>query len=62
MKCRECQLEMNHHADKPVDPASAEEARGVDPALGAIVEAVHCCPECGSTESERIAPGLATHG
>ena len=53
MKCPECGLEMNHHAEKLTEPVNAEEARLADPALGGIIEEVHTCPECGHAASRR---------
>lgn len=53
MTCRECGVEMNHHADKIVNPTSAEEVRQVNPADGGFVEEVHSCPECGCSETRR---------
>jgi hypothetical protein len=41
---------MNCHAEKPVEPRNAEEARSGD-----IVEQVHQCPRCGAVESRRVA-------
>jgi len=35
MICPKCGTEMNHHADKLVYPATAEEAKKIDAALGA---------------------------
>ncbi len=51
--CPECGVELNHHAEKLVDPTNAEEARLVDPALGGIIEEEHTCPECGKGASRR---------
>jgi hypothetical protein len=51
MICEPCRQEMNFHAEKLVDPTSAEEAARVDPALGALVEEMHTCPDCGSSAS-----------
>ncbi len=53
MKCRECGVEMNHHAEKLVEPTSAEEASQIDAALGALVEEFFTCPHCGICESRR---------
>ena len=53
MRCPECDIEMNHHAEKLVDPVSAEEAARVDPALGGLIEEVYACPECGKAASRR---------
>ncbi len=48
-----CGREMNHHAEKLVDPVTPEEAAQVDPALGGIIEEMHYCPECGTGEARR---------
>ena len=53
MICPKCGDEMNHHADKLVDPVSAEETRRVNAALGGIIEETHYCPGCGEVESRR---------
>ncbi len=54
MRCPECDAEMNHHAEKLVDPVSADEASHVDAALGGFIEECHCCPECGRNDSRRV--------
>ncbi len=55
MLCKECGgIEMNHHADKLVEPTSAAEVRRVDKALGGLIEEMHECPGCGKVDS-RIA-------
>ena len=38
MICPDCGTEMNHHAEKLIEPTTAEEARRMDPELGALVE------------------------
>ena len=53
MICPKCGDEMNHHADKLVYPASREEAKKMNPALGGVIEETHCCPGCGGVESRR---------
>jgi hypothetical protein len=53
MNCPKCGDEMNHHADKLVHPATTEEAKKIDPAIGGIIEEMHCCPACGIVESRR---------
>jgi ribosomal protein S27AE len=55
MICPQCGDEMNHHADKLVEPTSAAEVRQIDPALGGIVEETHGCPGCGAVASRRPA-------
>ena len=54
MTCKDCGDEMNHHADKLVDPVNAQEAARMDPALGGIVEEMHCCAQCGKGDSRRL--------
>ena len=54
MICKECGDEMNHHADKLVDPISAQEAARMDAALGGIVEEMHYCAQCGIGDSRRV--------
>jgi ribosomal protein S27AE len=48
MKCPDCGIDMNHHADK-VDYSSAG-AETRDPGTGGVVQEIHTCPECGRTE------------
>ena len=54
MMCRKCGDPMNHHADKLVDPISAQEAARMDTALGGIVEEMHYCAQCGLGDSRRL--------
>ncbi|HYO90084.1 MAG TPA: hypothetical protein VEQ40_00530 [Pyrinomonadaceae bacterium] len=53
MICRDCGVEMNHHADKIDYSAALEEDAQVDSAFGGIVEEAHPCPECGRTHTRR---------
>jgi transcription elongation factor Elf1 len=53
MMCEPCGREMNHHADKLVDPVTAEQAARVDAALGGFVEETHTCPDCGKSKSQQ---------
>jgi predicted RNA-binding Zn-ribbon protein involved in translation (DUF1610 family) len=53
MICPKCGDEMNHHADKLVDPAKPEDLKHVDPMLSGVIEEMHCCPGCGAVESQR---------
>jgi predicted RNA-binding Zn-ribbon protein involved in translation (DUF1610 family) len=55
MICPKCGDEMNHHADKLVYPATSQEAKKMDPAIGGILEEIHGCPGCGTVESRREA-------
>jgi hypothetical protein len=42
---------MNHHADKLVQPTTAEDASHVNEKLGGLIEQTHGCPACGGVES-----------
>ena len=53
MICPKCGNEMNHHADKLIDPVKPEDLKQVNPALGGIIEEMHNCPRCGGVESRR---------
>ena len=50
--CPKCGAEMNHQADKLVDPTSREEAE-TSAVLGGVIIAVFACPRCGWIEAER---------
>ena len=54
MICPKCGAEMNHHADKVIDPVRPEDMKHVDPALGGIVNEMHSCPACGAMASRLI--------
>ena len=47
---------MNHHAEKLLQPTTAEEAILVDPVLGGVVEEVYACPVCGASAIRRGEP------
>ena len=51
MTCPKCGAEMNHHADKLVDPVKSEDLKHVNPSLGGLVKETHACPRCGAVES-----------
>jgi NMD protein affecting ribosome stability and mRNA decay len=53
MICPKCGDEMNHHADKLVDPVTPEDRKHVNAALGGVIEETHCCPGCGALSSRR---------
>ena len=53
MICPKCGVEMNHHADKLVDPVRPEDMKHVNLALGGVIEEMHYCPRCGAVESRR---------
>ena len=48
MKCPDCGIDMNHHADKINYSAAPSETADAD--VGGVIEEVHTCPECGKTE------------
>jgi predicted RNA-binding Zn-ribbon protein involved in translation (DUF1610 family) len=52
MQCPRCGAEMNHQANKLVEPVTHEQAetRGT---LGGILLAVFACPNCGYVASRR---------
>jgi hypothetical protein len=51
MICSHCKVEMNHHCDKIVYNAGADDVGKTDPGLGGIVEEFHTCPKCGDGAS-----------
>lgn len=51
--CPDCDVAMNHHADKLDLSMALAEPQAVDPALGGIVNEVHTCPACGKTAIRR---------
>ena len=51
MICPRCGSEMNHHADKLVQPITTDQAKHVNETLGGLIEQTHCCPSCGGVES-----------
>ena len=51
MQCLRCGAEMNHHADKPVEPLDAADTARVDPVLGVLIEEMYACPACGCSAS-----------
>lgn len=53
MICPSCGNEMNHHADKLIDPVKPEDMRQISDALGGVIEEIHCCPGCGAAASRR---------
>jgi ribosomal protein S27AE len=49
LKCADCGVDMNHHADK-VDYSGEIRAGGAaDLGLGGVLQEVHSCPGCGKT-------------
>ena len=53
MICSNCGSEMNHHADKLIDPVKPKDLRQVNSPLGGVIEEIHCCPGCGAAASRR---------
>ena len=53
MRCPKCGAEMNHHADKLVDPVNRKELELMDPELGGVIQETHGCPACGNVEFRR---------
>ena len=47
LKCIDCGIDMNRHAEK-VDYSAGPEAASAD--FGGVLQEVHCCPGCGRTE------------
>ena len=56
MICARCGAEMNHHAEKLLQPMGPLDDAWVDPVLGGIIEELHTCPACGASGSRRV-PG-----
>ncbi len=53
MRCPECGVDMNRHAEKLVDPINAQQAARADPALGGLIVEMYTCPSCGMVESRQ---------
>ena len=53
MRCPKCGGEMNHHADKLVEPPGDEDEL-IDPTFEGHLEAVFACRRCGQVESRRL--------
>ena len=53
MICPKCGAEMNHHADKLVDPVRLEDMKHVNQELGGMIAEMHHCPGCGAVASRR---------
>jgi NAD(P)H-dependent FMN reductase len=56
LSCPACGAEMNHHADKVLQPSGAVDGAPVDPALGGVVEEMHACPACGASAARVPSP------
>jgi len=53
MICPDCDVEMNHHADKINYTSALDAPDHMDPDFGGVIEEAHTCPECGITELQR---------
>ena len=53
MTCPKCGTEMNHQADKLVDPVTHEEAAAMTGAFDGVLMIVFACPNCGWIDSRR---------
>ncbi len=53
MRCSDCGVELNHHAEKLDLTAVLVEHDAVDSDLEGILEEFHTCPKCGRSESRR---------
>jgi predicted RNA-binding Zn-ribbon protein involved in translation (DUF1610 family) len=53
MTCPKCGTPMNLHAEKLVQPQTAEEAASVGARMDGVLEIVFACPGCGRIESRR---------
>jgi len=47
MMCPYCGFEMNRHAEKVVEPRTAEDADKMNRELGGLIKEFHSCPNCG---------------
>ena len=50
MKCPDCGIDMNHHADKIDYSVPIAAAQELEAEMGGLIQEVHTCPECGRTE------------
>ena len=53
LRCPQCGIAMNYHAEKIDYMAALTNPEAIDPDLGGIVEEVHTCPGCGNMETRR---------
>ncbi len=53
MRCPQCGIEMNYHAEKIDYITALTEPNAIDPDFGGIVEEVHTCPGCGDIGTRR---------
>jgi hypothetical protein len=55
MTCPKCGAQMNHQANKLLEPTTREEAESTN-VLGGLILAVYACPNCGWIASRRVDP------
>jgi len=48
MMCPRCEIPMNHHAEKIVEPRGEGEAQGSTGPFDGAIEEFHTCPRCGA--------------
>ena len=51
MKCPDCGVDMNYHAEKINYTAMLSEPDAIGTELGGVIEEFHTCPECGKIET-----------
>ena len=51
MRCTNCDLPMNRHAEKPMK-AGAYGEPGMSGSHGEMVVSIHCCPGCGKVGTQ----------
>jgi predicted RNA-binding Zn-ribbon protein involved in translation (DUF1610 family) len=56
LRCPQCGIEMNYHAEKIDYTAALTEPDALDPDFGGVVEEVHTCPGCGTVGTRRAVP------
>ena len=60
LRCPKCGTEMNHQADKLVQPLTQDEVVTVGSTLDGLLERVFACPSCGWIDSRREPGAPAT--
>ena len=59
MRCTDCDLEMNRHAEKPLKSAPLDSSqKSVSLAEEFLIASIHCCPGCGKIEMVPESPGI----
>jgi hypothetical protein len=59
MRCTECDLTMNRHAEKPLRSIPLEHFPKSDSiAEEFVIASIHCCPGCGKIEAVTELPGI----